>query len=375
MIYLDENATNRPDPRLLEVYRRGLDEGWANPSSQHTEGRRARAFVEEAREQVAALFGVAPGQVTFAASGTEALNQALFSAVASAEGPARVLASAVEHAAVLEALEWLAGEGRVRHELLGVDACARLEPAALTQALAGAEQPALVALLAAQNEVGTLQDLEGAGAACAAAEVPLLVDATQAVGRVERDWCATPWDYLVISGHKMRAPRGAAALIHRGRAPEPRPLVLGGGQELGRRAGTEDVAAIAALGAAAALVSAGTLCDPAALRERRDAFEAALLERVEGLVVLAQEAERLPQTTLALVPGGEGEALLAGLDLAGGYASTGSACASGARKPSHVLAAMGVDPQAARGRLRFSAGPDTTAAELSRAAELLAGLV
>lgn len=374
MIYLDENATNRPDPRLLEVYRRGLDEGWANPSSQHTEGRRARAFVEEAREQVAALCGVAPGQVTFAASGTEALNQALFSAAAAAEGPARLLASAVEHAAVLEALEWLAGEGRARHELLGVDACGRLDPGALSTALAG-ERPALVALLAAQNEVGTLQDLEGAGAACAVAEVPLLVDATQAVGRVERDWSATPWDYLVISGHKMRAPRGAAALIHRGRAPEPRPLVLGGGQELGRRAGTEDVAAIAALGAAAERVREGTLCDPAALRERRDAFETALVERIEGLVVLAQEAERLPQTTLALVPGGEGEALLAGLDLAGVYASTGSACASGARKPSHVLAAMGVDPGAARGRLRFSAGPDTTPAELSRAVELLAGLV
>lgn len=374
MIYLDENATNRPDPRLLAVYRRALDEGWANPSSQHTEGRRARAFVEEAREQVAALCGVPPGQVTFAASGTEALNQALFSAAAAAEGEARILASAVEHAAVLEALEWLSASGQARHELVAVDSCARLDLDALGEA-SRRERPALVALLAAQNEVGTLQDLEGAGAACAAAEAPLLVDATQAVGRVERDWAATPWDYLVISGHKLRAPRGAAALIHRGRAPEPRPLVLGGGQELGRRAGTEDVAAIAALGAAAALARAGDLCDPAALRERRDAFEAALRERVEGLSVLATEAERLPQTTLALVPGGEGEALLAGLDLAGVYASTGSACASGARKPSHVLAAMGVDAARARGRLRFSAGPDTRPEELSRAVEVLASLV
>ncbi|MGE0708926.1 MAG: cysteine desulfurase family protein [Planctomycetota bacterium] len=378
MIYLDHNATNPPDPRVLEAYRRGLELGWANPSSQHAEGRRARAMLEEAREQVAALFGVAPGQVTFTSSGTEALNQALWSVArtGTAEGSApRVLASAVEHPSVLEALDRLEAEGQLRGERVAVDDSARLRTDDLAERLQRGPRPALLALLAAQNEVGTLQPLAEAGALAAAVEVPLLVDATQAAGRVPWDWAAGPWDYLVVSGHKLRAPRGAAALVHRGRAPEPRPLLLGGSQERGRRAGTEDVPAIVALGAACALVARGELTAPDELLARREAFEAALAAAVPGLRVLAAAAPRLPQTSLVLVPGGDGEALLAGLDLGGVAASTGSACASGARTRSHVLAAMGIDEAAARGRLRFSFGPETTTEELARAAELLGALV
>jgi len=369
VIYLDHNASNPPDRRLTEVYAAALADGWANPSSPHGPGRRARARVEEARERTAALVGVAPGQVTFTASGTEGLNQALESAVRAAAGPARVVASAVEHPAVLEPLEAWAAEGRVELVRAPVDAAGRVDPAALPLDPA----PVLVALIAAQNEVGTVEPAAEVGARCAAAGVPLLLDATQAVGRLALPWSELPWSYLVMSAHKMRAPRGAAALVHRD-VPAPAPIVYGGPQELGRRAGTEPVAAIAALGAACELVARGELLDAGALRARREAFEAELAERVPGLEVLARAAERLPQTTAVLVPGGDSEALLVGLDLAGVAASSGSACSSGALRPSHVLAAMGVDPDRARGRLRFSFGPETTAAELTRAAELLADL-
>jgi cysteine desulfurase len=372
VIYLDHNASSPLDPRLAEAYRRGLDEGWANPSSQHTEGRKAKALLEAAREQVASLFGVSVGQVTFTSSGTEALNQALFSVTRPGER-VDVLASAVEHPGVLNALADLSERGLLKHLSVPVDATAQVNLSALEKLLMVVPSPALLVVLAAQNEVGTVQPLDAVRKLCPDT-VPLLVDATQALGRLERDWARSPWDYLVVSSHKLGGPRGAAALIHRGRAPEPRPLLLGGSQERGRRAGTEDTAAIVALGAACALVEKGELCDPRALRTRRDAFEDDLRAAVPGLRILGQGVERLPQTTLALVPEGDGEALLAGLDLAGICASTGSACSSGARVPSHVLAAMGEAP-AARGRLRFSFGPHTTAEELSQAATVLGGLV
>lgn len=173
---------------------------------------------------------------------------------------------------MLGPLEALRREGTTPR-LVGVDAAGRVDAPAL-EALLREATPALVAVLAAQNETGAPEPLDAIGAACAAAGVPLLVDACQAVGRVRRDWARTPWDYLVVSGHKLRAPRGAAALVHRGRAPEPRRLLHGGAQELGRRGGREDVSAIAALGEACALARAGTLLDPAALLALRARFEA-----------------------------------------------------------------------------------------------------
>lgn len=370
-IYLDHDAANPPDPRVLEVHRRALRDGWANPSSPHGPGRRARALVEEAREQVAALLGVAPGQVTFTASGTEALNLALWT-VARAGARPRVVASAVEHPSVLEPLAALAGEGLVEATLAPVDAAGRVDVERLASLAPGA---ALVAVMAAQNETGVLQPLDEVGRVCEAVGAPLLVDACQALGRVVRDWRRAPWDLLVLSGQKLRAPRGAAALVHRGRAGPPRPLLRGGPQELGRRAGTEDVAAVAALGAACELVRTGALLEPAPLLALRERFEARLLEAVPGLEVIAREAARLPQTTAVLVPGGESEALLAGLDLAGVAASAGAACSSGSLVRSHVLEAMGVPPERARGRLRFSFGPETTWAELEAAADALARLV
>jgi cysteine desulfurase len=199
------------------------------------------------------------------------------------------------------------------------------------------------------------------------------VDAAQAVGRVERDW-TRGWDYLVLSGHKMRAPRGAAAFVRAKDAPAPRALLAGGGQELGRRAGTEDVAAIAGLGAACALAPTRARLEEE-LRARRDRFEHALRQRLPGASVAARTAPRLPQTTALLVPGARSEDLLAALDLEGVRASAGSACSSGALEPSHVLAAMGTPLELARGVARFSFGETTGEDELLQAVEILSRVV
>ena len=317
-----------------------------------------------------------PGQVTFTGSGTEALNQVLTTVVRSAGGlnGARVplVSGAVEHPAVLAKLDELVADGLASSALASVNGAGRVDVKALA-ALVTAETR-LVSVLAAQNEVGTVQPTAEVAAICDAAGVPLLVDGTQAVGRLGRDWTRAGWDYLVISAHKLRAPRGAAALVHRGRAPEPLPLILGGSQERGRRGGTEAVAAIMALGFACELAGRGELIQPEALLARRTHFEAAL-SQIPGVEILAKDVERLPQTTALTVLGGDSEALLAGLDLAGICASSGSACSSGALTPSHVLAAMGVPEERSRGRLRFSFGPETTDADLEQAVRALKALV
>jgi cysteine desulfurase len=296
---------------------------------------------------VARLGGVEPGAVTFCSSGTEALN---FAARGLTRKGAHVLVSAVEHKALLEPLEALAGEVEV--EKIPVDSEGRVSPAEVERRIRPGT--ALVAVLAAQNE-------------------RLLVDAAQAVGRTLCDW-TRGWDYLILSGHKMRAPRGAAAFVRAKDAPAPRALLAGGGQELGRRAGTEDVAAIAGLGAACALVPARARLQEE-LRARRDRFEHALRQRLPGVSVAGQGAPRLPQTTALLVPGARSEDLLASLDLEGVRASAGSACSSGALEPSHVLAAMGTPVELARGVVRFSFGETTSEGELLQAVEILARVV
>jgi cysteine desulfurase len=361
-IYLDWNAATPPDPRVLEAYERALRDGWANPSSPHAAGRAVRAMVEDARDEVARLAGVEPASVTFVSSGTEALNLAARGVPARG---AHVLASAVEHKALLEPLE----DAGLDLERIPVDGGGRVSADLIKRSLRPGT--ALVCVLAAQNETGVLQPIDEVRAALGG-KVPLLVDAAQAVGRIERDW-SRGWDYLVLSGHKMRAPRGAAALIKRKGVAPPRPLLRGGGQELGRRAGTEDVAAIVGLGAACKIARERAALEPE-LARRRDRFEAALLTAVPGARVAGAGAPRLPQTVALLVPGARSEDLLAALDLEGVRASAGSACSSGALEPSHVLAAMGVEPTLARSVVRFSFGETTSEAELDEAAAILASV-
>jgi cysteine desulfurase len=366
-IYLDWNAATPPDPSVLEAVARAQAEHWANPSSPHAAGRAVRAALEDAREQVAALTGVEPGGVTFCSSGTEALNLAARGLAATG---AHVLASAVEHKALLEPLA--ARRGELEVETLPVDGEGRVSPGEVARRTRPGTT-AFVAVLAAQNETGVLQPVDAIHEVTVRAGTLLLVDAAQAVSRIDRDWTRAGWDYLVLSGHKMRAPRGAAALVRRRHAKAPRPLLLGGGQELGRRAGTEDVAAIVGLGAACALAPARGRLE-SELRSRQARFERALLDAIPGARIAGASASRLPQTTALLVPGARSEDILAALDLAGVRASAGSACSSGALEPSHVLEAMGIEPSLARSVVRFSFGETTGEAELAEAIRVLAAL-
>ncbi len=361
--YLDWNAATPPDPRVLAAVERAQRDLWANPSSPHAEGRAVRAAVEEAREQVAKLCGVEPGGVIFCSSGTEALNLV---ATGLAPRGAHVVASAVEHKALLEPLQ--ARKGEIALELLSVDRDGVVSPELLATRVRPAT--AFVAVLAAQNETGVLQPIDRLHEVTRGLGSHLVVDAAQAVGRIDRDWAQAGWDYLVLSAHKMRAPRGAAALVRRKHAPAPRPLLLGGGQELGHRAGTEDVSAIVGLGAACALVPERAAREPD-LRARRDRFVAHIQRDIPLTMLAGAGAERLPQTVSVLLVGRRSEDLLAALDLEGVRASAGSACSSGALEPSHVLAAMGVEDDAARGVLRFSFGETTTDDELAEAVRVL----
>lgn len=374
-LYLDWNAATPPEPEVLAAVERARRDLWANPSSPHAAGRRARAAVEDARDQIAALFGVPPGSVTFTSSGTEALNLVATGLVARAArtgSRVHVVASAVEHKALLEPLAALARARLAEVELVPVDSNGIVSPEELARRLRPGVT-AFAAVLAAQNETGVLEPLGALAPVASRAGVPLVVDAAQAVGRIARDWSAPGWDYLVVSAHKLRAPRGAAALVRRRERPAPEPLLRGGGQELGHRAGTEDVAAIVGLGAACSRLCARDVASlERELSARRDRFEARLRRLVPGSQVAAEAAQRLPQTTLLLVPGARSEDLLAALDLAGVQASAGSACSSGALERSHVLEAMNVPGELARGAVRLSFGETTAEAELEAAADGLA---
>lgn len=346
-VYLDHNATAPLRPEVRDAI-----PGWlgrlGNPSSVHAEGRGARRLVEEARAQVAALAGAKPERVVFTASGTEANNLAL-----RGFPDRRLLVSAVEHASVLAA--------RPDAELLPVDGLGRVDPAVLAAALAGDPRPALVSIMAANNETGVLQPVSELAAAARGTGALFHCDAVQMPGRLPMPG---GWDLLTLSAHKLGGLTGAGALVLAG--ADPAALVRGGGQERGRRAGTEGVLAIAAFGLAASLVEAEGFPD------LRAALESTLV--ANGGKILGAGAERLPNTVCVALPGVAAETQLMALDLAGFAISSGSACSSGKVGRSHVLAAMGVGPDLAGSAIRVSFGRLTTAQDLTRFAAAWIGL-
>jgi cysteine desulfurase len=348
--YLDYNATAplRPEARAAMVA--ALD-AIGNPSSIHFEGRAARALVEAARRQVAALAGASPRDVVLTASGTEAANLALAPGL-SAPGVAplaRLIVCAVEHPCVLGGHRFPAAE------IAPVGPDGRLDLEALARLLdEGA--PALVALQGANNETGVLQPVaEAAGIVHNRAGL-LVCDAAQVAGRLPLAEVAHGADALLLSAHKFGGPKGAGAFIALREGLHVEPLLRGGGQERGRRAGTENVAAIAGFGAAAQAAASGLAEEAARLAALRDACQARLLALAPGAVVFAAAAERLPNTLAFALPGLAAATLLMRLDLEGIAASSGSACSSGKVAPSHVLAAMGVGPALAAGAIRISLG-------------------
>jgi cysteine desulfurase len=374
-VYLDYNATTPTDPRVTAAMTAQSSDLFGNPSSSHPYGERPRAALRRAREQVAALIGARPHEIVFTASGSEANLLALRGALlASGRECPHVVTQATEHPAVLETCRALTRLHGVRVTVLPVDRDGLIDPAALAAALqAGGgdgEGTALVSVMAANNETGALQPIADLAALAHQHGALLHCDAAQAVGKIPVDVEALGVDLLTVVGHKMYAPKGAAALYVRDDVALE-PVVYGGGQERGLRAGTENVALAAALGTAADLAArdlAGG--EPARLTALRDDLHRRLAEHLPGRVHLNGPAERrLPNTLNVSIDGVLGHDLLASAPQLA--ASTGSACHSGSHTPSPVLTAMGLDTDRALGAVRLSLGRWSTSAGIKTAATAL----
>ena len=379
-VYLDHAATTPVRPQVAAVVAAAL-RTVGNPSSLHAAGRAARKSVEEARERVASALGAQPGDVVFTAGGTESDNLAvkgLFWA-RRAQDPRRIriLASAVEHHAVLEAVRWLAVSQGAVVDWLPVDRRGRLDVAALRSVLS--RDPASVALVTvmwANNEVGTLQPIGEVVAAARPHGIPVHSDAVQAIGQVPVDFRASGLAAMSVSGHKVGGPAGVGVLLVR---PEIdlTPVLHGGGQERDVRSGTVDVAGTAGLAEAVAAATQAQPHETLRLAALRDRLVEAVHDAVPDAVLngASSAAERLPGSAHFSFPGCEGDSLLLLLDGAGIECSTGSACSAGVAQPSHVLAAMGMAENLGRGSLRFTLGHTSTAADVDAVAAVIGPVV
>jgi cysteine desulfurase len=380
MAYLDHAATTPLLPQALTAMTDELGRV-GNASSLHAAGRRARRVVEESREQVAAAFGARPSDVVFTSGGTESDNLAvkgLFWA-RSGQDPRRrvVVASPVEHHAVLDPVLWLAEHEGAEVVWLDVDRLGRVDPAQLDAVLAArADEVAFATVMWANNEVGTVQPVAALAASCQAYGVPFHTDAVQAAGQLAVDFTDVGADALTLSAHKIGGPIGVGALLL-GRSVEVTPLLHGGGQERDVRSGTLDVPAIAGFAAAASAVAAGREGRATRLRALRDELVAAVQDAVPDARLNGDPdpAGRLPANAHFSFPGCEGDSLLLLLDARGIEVSTGSACSAGVAQPSHVLLALGADEESARGSLRFSLGHTSTRADVEELAVAIGPVV
>jgi cysteine desulfurase len=351
--YFDWNAT----APLCEEARAAVTAALSvtgNASSVHTEGRAARRLVEEARDRIANLVGAEAKNVTFTSGATEANMLALSPAIeirGRKEPRDRLFISAIEHPSVRSGGRFAAGQV----ELLPVTADGVVDLAALTNAIGNAERP-MVSVMLANSETGAIQPIAQVAEIVHAASGVLHVDAVQGPGRIDCAITALGADLLSISSHKLGGPQGAGALVRRGDIQIFEPLIKGGGQERGQRAGTENVAAIAGFGAAAAIARQG---DGVRMASLRDGLEAGIKAITPQAVFFGAGAPRLPNTTLFAVPGLKAETAIIAFDLNGIAASSGSACSSGKVQASHVLAAMGIEPALAQGAIRVSLGCNT----------------
>jgi cysteine desulfurase len=362
--YFDWNATAPLRPQAAAALAQALAVP-GNPSSVHAEGRAARRLIERAREEVAALVGAEPGNVFFTSGGTEANMLALTPAIETAQEKRprdRLLLSAIEHSSVRTGGRFAAA----MVEDVPVKPDGRIDLDALGGALARASRP-LVSLMLANNETGVVQPVAEAAATTHAAGGLIHVDAVQGPGRVACDIGALGADVLTISAHKLGGPKGVGALVRRADGIHfPEPLIRGGGQERGMRAGTENVAGVVAFGAAAAAARENWRAEPARMRTLRDTLETGLKAITPQAVIFGAAAERLPNTTLFAVEGIKAETAVIAFDLEGIAVSSGAACSSGKVQPSHVLAAMRVSPALLRGAVRASLGWTTTEADIER---------
>ena len=373
-LYLDHNATTAVEPAVLDAMLPFFSAEFGNASSIHTFGQRARAAVETAREQVAALINALPQEIVFTSGGTESDNHAIFG-VAQAQMPVRpgthIITATTEHEAVLNACQALEKLG-VAVTYLPVDREGLINIGELRRALRA--ETVLITLMHANNELGTIQPLAEIGRIAAEADVYFHTDAVQSAGKISIDVKAMQLDLVSISGHKFYAPKGVGALFIKSGA-RLRQLLYGGHHQRGFRPGTENVTGIIGLGKAAELARLSLEKDAVRVSRLRDTLEQGILARVPDSRVNSAKAPRTPNTTNILFPGLEGEALVIALDLKGLACSTGAACSSGAVEPSHVLTAIGLPATEARASIRFSLGRHTTEWEIATALELVPAAV
>jgi cysteine desulfurase len=364
-VYLDNNATTPVLPAVFEAMQPYFVERFGNASSIHHHGQETRAAVERARESVAALLGCRPSEVVFTGGGTEADNLAIFGVT---KGGQHVISSTIEHHAVLNSCKHLEDSG-CDVTYVEVDSRGLIDPDDVRRALR--PDTRLITIMTANNETGVLQSVEEIGKVAAEADVYFHTDAVQAAGKVAIDVNRIGCDLLSISGHKMNAPQGVGALYVR-KGTSLRPMLYGGSHERSRRAGTENVPAIVALGKASEIArEAIARGDLETTSHMRDGLEQTILREVESAGVNGQGAPRVPNTSSIYFDCIEGEALVIALDLKGLAVSTGAACSSGAIEPSHVLTAMGMPPERARGSLRFSLGKRNTPEDIEFALSLI----
>lgn len=376
-IYLDHAATTPVHPQVVEAMFPYFSEIYGNPSSIHRPGRRAHAALTQARATVAEQLGARPAEIIFTSGGSEGDNLAVRGialARRAATGANRILISAVEHHAVLHTAEDLRDHFGFELTLLPVDSTGRVDPVVVEEQLAAGPEVAVVSVMYANNEVGTIQPIGAIGAICQARGVPLHTDAVQAVGKLPLQVNALQVDALSTSAHKFYGPKGAGFLYLRQGTPFW-PMQTGGSHESNRRAGTENVPLIVGAATALTLVEAERAQENARLQVLRDQLIGGILETVEGARLTGPRTERLSCHASFVISGVEAEGILIALDLAGVAASSGSACTSAAQQPSHVLQAMGISAAEAVGGLRLTLGHSNTPEEVTYVLERIPQIV
>jgi cysteine desulfurase len=360
--YLDHAATTPVDPEVAEAMARVYRDVPGNPSSIYAEGQAARMLVDQAREQVAAAIGATAAEIVFTSGGTEADNLAIRGVLGARKGERDGLVTdAIEHHAVLDTAHDLAQHAQIRLTVVPVDRDGRVAPAAIAAAMD--DRTSLVSVMHANNEIGTLQPVAEIGKICRERGVTFHSDAVQGVGALEFDVRRIPVDLVSLNAHKFYGPKGVGALYVR-KGTRIATLQTGGGQEKGRRTGTENVAGIVGLGVAMRIAATRRVTESARQAALRDGLIDGVAARVPGTIVTGHRTERLPNNASFVFPGADGASLVMALDMAGFAVSSGSACTSGDTEPSHVILALGIDRETAKGSLRVTVGRGTTEAEV-----------
>lgn len=371
-VYLDHAATTPVHPDVVAAMAPYWSDVAGNPSSVHAAGRTARNAVDAARDAVAGILGASPDEITFTSGGTESINAAIKgAALAARPGRRHVVTTAIEHHAGLHACEWLAHLG-FEVTVVPVDGNGLVDPDAIRRAIRPGT--AVVSVMHANNEVGTIQPVADVATITRGAGVPLHVDAVQAAGTIPVDTRGTGIDLLSISAHKFRGPKGVGALVVRAGTPWI-PMQSGGAQERNRRAGTENVPGIVGLATALRLADAGRDATNRHVAALRDQAIARVLASIPEARLTGHPDRRLPNNASFAFRGVEGESILLGLDIAGIAASSGSACTSGATEPSHVVAALGLPDDWVRGTVRLSFGATNQVADVDAVADVLPGVI